>query len=66
MRLQDFVAELARYRRGFLRCDPSVANLIVSGVYSVDNTDATIASLVDALPIRVQYVSRFWVSIHAI
>lgn len=66
MRLQDFVAELARYRRGFLRCDPSVANLIVSGVYSVDDTDATITSLVDALPIRVQYVSRFWVSIHAI
>jgi transmembrane sensor len=66
MRLQDFVAELARYRRGYLRCDPAVADLIVSGVYSVDNTDATITSLVDALPIRVQYVSRYWVSIHAL
>lgn len=66
MRLQDFIAELSRYRRGFLRCDPAVADLIVSGVYSIDHTDATIASLVEALPIRAQYVSRFWVSINAL
>src|SRR5690606_37214918 len=38
MRLADFLAELGRYRNGWLRCDPAVHDLIVSGVYSVDDT----------------------------
>jgi transmembrane sensor len=63
MRLEDFITELARYRRGFLRCDPAVANLIVSGVYTTEDTDKTLASLADALPIRAQYLSRYWVAI---
>lgn len=60
MRLADFLAELSRYRRGYLRCDPAVADLLVSGVFSMDDTDGALASLVDALPIRLQFVSRYW------
>lgn len=63
MRLEDFLTELGRYRRGFVRCDPAVADLVVSGVYSTEDTDQTLASLVDALPIRVQYISRYWVTV---
>jgi transmembrane sensor len=65
MRLEDFLVELGRYRHGFLRCDPAVADLIVSGVYATDDTDKALASLVEALPIRAQYMSRFWVTIQA-
>jgi transmembrane sensor len=65
LRLQDFLAELSRYRSGFLRCDPAVADLLVSGVFSIDDTDAALASLVDALPVRLLYLSRFWVNVYA-
>lgn len=63
MRLADFVAELARYRRGVLRCDPAVANLRVSGVFSLDDTDDTLAALAAALPVRIDHISRFWVTV---
>lgn len=63
MRLDDFVAELSRYRRGVLRCDPAVAAQIVSGVFSLDDTDATLAALQGALPVRVRQATRFWVTV---
>jgi transmembrane sensor len=37
--------------------------LIVSGVYSTEDSDGTLASLVAALPIRAQYLSRYWVTV---
>ncbi len=39
MRVADFVAELARYRPGVLRCDRRVAELRVTGVFSLRDTD---------------------------
>ncbi|MDR0226828.1 MAG: FecR domain-containing protein [Burkholderiaceae bacterium] len=66
MRLDDFVAELSRYRRGVLRCDPAVAGQIVSGVFSLDDTDATLASLQGALPVRVHRRTRWWVTVGSI
>lgn len=63
MRLDDFLAELSRYRRGMLRCDPAVAGLTVSGVFSVDDTDDTLAALAAALPVRIEHFSRFWVTV---
>ena len=33
MPLAEVLAELARYRRGLLRCDPQLARLAVSGAY---------------------------------
>lgn len=65
MRLADFLAELSRYRRGFIRCDADVAELIVSGVYATDDTDRTLSSLIEVLPIRAQYLSRYWVTLQA-
>jgi transmembrane sensor len=63
MRLEDFLAELSRYRRGVLRCDPAVAGQIVSGVFSLDDSDATLAALQGALPVRVRRTTRFWVTV---
>lgn len=34
MRLADFLAELSRYRQGWLICDPAVAGLRVTGPFS--------------------------------
>lgn len=61
MRLDAFLAELSRYRRGYLRCDPAVAALRVSGTYPLGDVDAILAVLPHALP--VTSVTRYWVSV---
>lgn len=61
MRLGDFVAELSRYRGGWLSCAPGVAGLMVSGTFPLDDTDAVLAMLEVALPLKVQRRTRFWV-----
>lgn len=65
MPLADFLAELGRHRPGVLRCDPVVARLIVSGVYPLDDTDRALDALARALPVRVQYATRYWVTVSA-
>lgn len=51
--LADLLAELARYRRGIVRCDPQIARLPVSGAYPVDDTERSLALLEATYPIRV-------------
>lgn len=63
MRLDTFLAELARYRRGYVRCDPAVAALRVSGTYPLGDTDAILAVLPRALPVSVASVTRYWVTV---
>ncbi|GGC15701.1 sensor [Oxalicibacterium flavum] len=63
MTLHDFLAELSRYRSGIVSCDPAVAGLIVSGVYSARDTDQTLRALAQTLPIRVSYATRYWVTV---
>lgn len=64
-RLADVIAELSRHRGGVLRCDPAVADLVVSGVYPLDDTDVVLASLARVLPIQVRQASRYWVTVSA-
>lgn len=61
--LGQFVAELSRYRPGLLRCDQAVAGLLLTGVFPLDDTDAILAALERSLPVRVQAVTRYWVTI---
>ena len=65
MPLGEFVAELARYRPGLLRCAPAVANLRVSGTYQLADTGQILHLLGRSLPVRVEYRTRYWVSIGA-
>ncbi|WP_255465736.1 FecR domain-containing protein [Pigmentiphaga sp. H8] len=65
MRLRDFLAELGRYRNGVLRCDPAVQDLVVSGVYPLDDTDLALSTLAHALPVRIDSVTRYWVTVRA-
>ncbi|MFJ1299559.1 FecR domain-containing protein [Pseudomonadota bacterium AL_CKDN230030165-1A_HGKHYDSX7] len=62
-RLADVVAELARHRPGVLRCAPEVADLRVSGALSLRDTDAALRVLAERLPITVQRMTRYWVSV---
>lgn len=63
MRLQDFVSELARYRKGYLGCAPELAGLRVSGVFPLDDTDKALTMLPDVFPVQVRYFTRYWAKV---
>jgi transmembrane sensor len=65
MRVADFLAELGRYRTGLLRCDPAAAELRVSGVFSLRDTDQALLNLTLGLPVRLVYRTRYWVTVQA-
>ncbi|MFK0090261.1 FecR domain-containing protein [Pseudomonas sp. NPDC090755] len=62
MRLSDFVGELTRYHRGFVRLDPSIADLRISGAYPISDTQRTLNMLAQTYPILVSdHLNGFWV-----
>ncbi|MFF7395828.1 FecR domain-containing protein [Achromobacter sp. NPDC008082] len=62
-RLADLVDELARYRRGVLRCDPAVADLRVSGAFPLADIDGSLRLLEKTLPVRISHVTPFWTTV---
>ncbi|PCR92915.1 peptide ABC transporter substrate-binding protein [Pseudomonas fluorescens] len=63
MRLGDFLNEVGRYRQGFLNCAPQVADLRLSGVFRLDDTDKLLAILPQTLPVQLRYRTRWWVTL---
>lgn len=63
MRLCDFVAELARYRSGVLRCDAAVANMRLTGAFPLDDSDRVLDAIERSLPVKITRHSRYWVAI---
>jgi transmembrane sensor len=48
-----------------LRCDAQVANLLLTGVFPLDDHDAIIQALERSLPVRAHAVTRYWVTLKA-
>lgn len=65
MRLRDFVVELSRYRPGLLRCAEEVADLRVSGTFQLADNDQVLALVAQSLRLRVDYRTRYWVTLTA-
>lgn len=65
MPLGELLAQLARYRRGVLRCDPAVARLPVDGIFQLKDTDRILALLQLSLPVQVRLRTQYWVSVEA-
>lgn len=63
--LGEVVAELARYRRGRLVCDARVAQLRISGVFPLADTDRALLLLVQSFPLRLRSLTRYWVTLEA-
>ncbi|OZI77231.1 FecR domain-containing protein [Bordetella genomosp. 12] len=63
MSLAEFAAEIARHRRGIVRCDPAVAQLRVSGTFQLDNTAGVLRALPALLPVTVHTRTPYWVTI---
>lgn len=69
-RLGELVAELNRYHRGRLRCDPAVADLRITGAWplrgnsnAANVSDSVLTSLERHLPVRIQRLTRYWVTV---
>lgn len=62
-RLADVLAELSRYRSGYLGCDPAVAELRISGAFPLADTDEALAALTESFPLRIEYFTRYWVRV---
>ncbi|WP_198970607.1 FecR domain-containing protein [Xylophilus sp. ASV27] len=63
LRLIDFCAELSRYRPGLLHCAPDVANLRISGVFQLRDTDYALSMVASTLPVRIVTRTRWWVMV---
>lgn len=65
-RLEDMVAELGRYRRGVLRCDPQLVEQRISGAFPLDDTNVALEAIQTALPqVRIDYFTRYWVTLRS-
>ncbi len=58
----ELIAELSRYRKGLLQCDPRIAHLMVSGSFPTD-TDAALNILSHKFPIKIQTLTRYWLKV---
>ncbi|MBV4538361.1 FecR domain-containing protein [Pseudomonas urmiensis] len=65
VRLGDLVAELGRYRSGHLGVADEVANLRVTGSFPLTDIDLALASLLPALPVKVERHTPWWVTVVA-
>lgn len=61
--LDRFVAELGRYRAGWLRCDPRVAGLRISGAFQLQDHERVLAALPATLPVSVRYRTPYWATV---
>lgn len=61
--LAEVIAELSRYRKGWLRCDPAVAQLRLSGVFQLTDTNIALSNIAHTLPVKVVYRSAYWVTV---
>ncbi|MNP76505.1 fec operon regulator FecR [compost metagenome] len=48
-----------------LRCAEGIADLRLSGAFRIDDTDTILENLSASLPVKVRYLTRYWVSIEA-
>lgn len=63
MPLGVFIEQLARYRTGHLACDPRVAQLRISGVFSLRDTDRSLDLVQKTWPVQLKQRTRYWVTV---
>ncbi|MBT2372521.1 FecR domain-containing protein [Pseudomonas fluorescens] len=61
--LGQLIGELNRYRPGHLGCDPAVAQLAVMGSFPLKDSDHALLLLEAALPIKVERLLPWWVTV---
>jgi transmembrane sensor len=61
--LGELLEELGRYRHGWLRCDPRISGLRISGAFPVDDTDLALRALERSFPVAAVYRTGYWVTV---
>ncbi len=61
--LSTLINRLRVYRRGVIRIEPDVAQLRVSGMFPLDDTDSALDTLEQTLPVSVDRRTGYWISI---
>ncbi|MGC5699083.1 FecR domain-containing protein [Pseudomonas sp. NFXW11] len=61
--LAQLLEELGRYRPGHLGCDPAIGQLPVMGSFPLHDSDQALALLEAALPVRVERLASWWVTL---
>ncbi|TLX78982.1 DUF4880 domain-containing protein [Pseudomonas nicosulfuronedens] len=61
--LGELLEELGRYRHGWLRCDPRISGLRISGAFPLDDTDLALRALERSFPVAVVYRTGYWVTV---
>lgn len=59
--LGEVLKELARYRVGYLGCDPVIKQLSISGNFSTDRPEQAMELIARSHQLRVHRLTRYWV-----
>jgi len=62
MPLNAFLIDLDRYYTGYLRCDPAIADVLISGSFPLNDINAIFTSLQNTHPIRAHAITKYWVT----
>jgi len=66
MPLLDFLAQVSRYRHGYLGCSDDVAGLRLSGVFRLEDPEQLLQLLPQTLPVRLRQRTRWWVRVEGL
>lgn len=55
--LDDFMAELARYRHGQIAVSPNIAHLRIMGAFPINDIDRVLNSITESLPVRIEQIN---------
>lgn len=64
--LGDLIEALRDYRPGMLRVEPRAAQIPISGIFSLDDTDGTLRALAETQPVRINMRTSYWVTVEAV
>ncbi|EKT4479816.1 MULTISPECIES: FecR family protein [Pseudomonas] len=65
MRLSNFLAQVSRYRHGYLGCSNEIADLRLSGVFRLEDPEQLLRLLPQTLPVRLRRRTRWWVHVES-
>jgi ferric-dicitrate binding protein FerR (iron transport regulator) len=65
MRLSNFLAQVSRYRHGYLSCSNDIADLRLSGVFRLEDPEQLLRLLPQTLPVQLRRRTRWWVHVES-
>jgi transmembrane sensor len=63
--LEDVIAELGRYRQGYLGVASDVADLRITGSFPLNDIDLALNALTPTLPVAIEQRTPWWVTVVA-